>query len=322
MLLFRSKAVRRKNILLILCFLLGLSDIRSLYYRCSLTQKLFILLVRGPDWNQSSALPTHSRSTWDPWNTPFTDGKGDQEEYYHAICFWNAFCKMLSEGNCKLPNNLQSLFLPSQLFCRAKGLCSGLIDDRLAQPKAVQISMNRIYEKNAISVCSETFRSLTMLWNIERSFEQMAFLSSGHKLQFDLEYYKATWVNYFLLAVCKFEGIWSTVSNSFASAALTDDNLGAKCFKWPFPLCNDSSARLNGCLKGVIQKVIELIIQEITALIQTQLDVLGITMDVHIETLATNQLLNHSICSVMESGCALCGKLGQCKRHQSWWVIV
>lgn len=61
----------------------------------------------------------------------------------------------MTANSNKIPANLQAICLKAQLFGRAKDLCSGITDQQLHPEQGVDLIMNAIYKRDAISVVSE-----------------------------------------------------------------------------------------------------------------------------------------------------------------------
>ena len=72
----------------------------------------------------NSDLPKRPRFSWDIRSVPWTDGKGDQEEYVNAVRSWSSFHNKLPDSNSnKIPKSLRGIMLHSHLYGRAKDLC-------------------------------------------------------------------------------------------------------------------------------------------------------------------------------------------------------
>lgn len=99
-----------------------------------------------------------------PSPPPWTDVKGDQEEYRYAVKFRQTFHNTLPNSNSnKIPTALQAICLKSQLYGRAKDLCSGISDGQLTAEDAVNHIVGKIYQKDALSVVSEAYRAFNQL---------------------------------------------------------------------------------------------------------------------------------------------------------------
>ena len=70
---------------------------------------------------QGNHLPTRPKFSWDLKSVPWTDGKGPQDQYAEAVSIWKLYHdSLLDETPGKIPENLQSVLLRSQLFSRAR----------------------------------------------------------------------------------------------------------------------------------------------------------------------------------------------------------
>lgn len=95
----------------------------------------------------SNLLPSRPKFSWDSKSPPWTDGKGDQEEYRDAVRLWQTFHKALPVNNKnKIPDEIQAICLKSQLCGRAKDLCSGITDEQLVGENAVALLVGQIYK--------------------------------------------------------------------------------------------------------------------------------------------------------------------------------
>ena len=119
------------------------------------------------------SLPSRPKFSWDVKSPPWTDGKGDQEEYRNAVKLWQMFHNTLPDSNSnQIPTALQAICLKSQLFGRAKDLCSGIPDDQLVGDDAVNLIVGNIYQIDALTVVSEAYRTFNQLWNTRRGFNE------------------------------------------------------------------------------------------------------------------------------------------------------
>ena len=117
-----------------------------------------------------SNLPSRPKFSWDAKSPPWTDGKGDQEEYRNSVKLWQTFHNALPDSNSnKIPPALQAICLKSQLYGRAKDLCSGISEVQLTGDHAVDLIVGKIYQKDALSVVSEAYRAFNQLWSTRRS---------------------------------------------------------------------------------------------------------------------------------------------------------
>ena len=79
---------------------------------------------------------------------------------------WEAFNDALPDSNNnKIPAGLSAICLKSQLFGRAKDLCSGITNAQLLGDDGVKLIVESIYQRDALSVVSEAFKAFNQLWN-------------------------------------------------------------------------------------------------------------------------------------------------------------
>lgn len=117
-----------------------------------------------------ASLSSRPKFSWDAMSPPWTDGKGDQEEYRDAVKLWQTFHNRLPESNSnKIQAALQAVYLKSQLYVRAKDLCSGISDSQLTEENAVDLIVGKIYQKDALSVVNEAYGAFNQLWNTHHS---------------------------------------------------------------------------------------------------------------------------------------------------------
>lgn len=117
----------------------------------------------------TSNLPSRPKFFWDAKSPPWTDGKGDQEEYRDSVKLWQTFHNALPDSNSNMiPTALQAVCLKSQLYGRAKDLCSGISEAELVAEGAVDLLVGEIYQKDALTVVSEAYRAFNQLWNTRR----------------------------------------------------------------------------------------------------------------------------------------------------------
>lgn len=117
----------------------------------------------GPD-PQNNALPSRPKFSWDIKTAPWTDGRGDQAEYKATVNLWKTFHNSLpANNNNKIPPNLQAICLKSQLFGRAKDLCSGISNTDLNTENGVDLIVNSIHKRDSLSVVSEAYRTFNQL---------------------------------------------------------------------------------------------------------------------------------------------------------------
>ena len=140
------------------------SSALSISALCLLFSVLRSFLVMGPA--PANIVPTRPKFSWDAKSAPWTDCKGDQEEYSNSVKLWQAFHNALPENNSnKIPLQFRAICLKSQLYGTGKDLCSGISDAQLLGENGVQLILNAIYQRDALTVVSEAFKAFNQLWN-------------------------------------------------------------------------------------------------------------------------------------------------------------
>lgn len=121
-------------------------------------------MVTVPQPNNN--LPSRPKFSRDANSAPWTDGRGNQEEYRNAVPLWPRFHNTLPDNNSdKIPSALQAPCLKSKPYGRVKYLCSGITDDQLVGENAVSLIVGAIYERDALSVVSEAWKGFNQLLN-------------------------------------------------------------------------------------------------------------------------------------------------------------
>ena len=111
----------------------------------------------GPE-SPLSALPSRPCFSWDIRNVPWTDGKGNQEEYSNAVDLWNSFHNRLPDSDSnKIPKELRGMMLKSHLYGRARGLCKSIADTQIQSATGANAIFKAIYKRDALSVVSEVY---------------------------------------------------------------------------------------------------------------------------------------------------------------------
>ena len=102
-------------------------------------------------------MPTTPRFSWDIRNIPWTDGKGNQEEYAKSVELRNAFHNKLPDSNSnKIPLALRGIMLQSQLYGRAMDMCKSTLDEDIQSTTGSDHIVSAIYKRGSLSVVSET----------------------------------------------------------------------------------------------------------------------------------------------------------------------
>lgn len=100
-----------------------------------------------------SDLPSRPRFSWDTKSVPWTDGKGNQDEYKRSITLWRSFHDKLPANNSnKIPIELRGIMLKSQLFGRARDLCTSIPDEDIASAEGVNKIVQKLYTRDALTV--------------------------------------------------------------------------------------------------------------------------------------------------------------------------
>ena len=114
--------------------------------------------------HSTSTLPSRPKFSWDIRSPPWTDGKGNQDEYVRSVRQWCRFHDGLSDANSnKITPVLRGICLSSQLYGRAKDLCIGLSSDQLSADNGVDMILAKIHQRDPITVVSEVYRDFTDL---------------------------------------------------------------------------------------------------------------------------------------------------------------
>ena len=122
----------------------------------------------------NSALPSRPKFSWDVKNVPWTDGKGNQEDYKDSVKLWSAFHDKLPVANAnKIPDELRGIMLQSQLYGRAKDLCKKLSDVTIQSKGGSDAIVNAVCKRDALSAVSDVYRDYMALLNLKRGSNEM-----------------------------------------------------------------------------------------------------------------------------------------------------
>jgi len=92
-------------------------------------------------------------------NVPWTDGKGNQEEYANSVSLWCAFHdKLPSSNSSKIPKELQGIMLQSQLYGRAKDLVKIAEAEKIQSAEGVNAILKAMYKRDALAVVSDLYQ--------------------------------------------------------------------------------------------------------------------------------------------------------------------
>lgn len=123
----------------------------------------------GPGQQHANNLPSCPRFSWEANSASWTDGKGDQEEYFNNLKLWEAFNEELPDTNGnKIPATLRAICLKSELYGRAKDICAGIKEDILLTVNGVKNIVDYTLRRDALSVVSEAYRIFNELVNCRR----------------------------------------------------------------------------------------------------------------------------------------------------------
>lgn len=90
-------------------------------------------------------------------------------EYKEQVKLWQAYHNALPVNNSiRVPQELQGLVLKSQLFGRAKDLCAGITAEQLQSENGVDLIVQKVFKRDALSVVSETFKDFNCLLDSKR----------------------------------------------------------------------------------------------------------------------------------------------------------
>ena len=107
----------------------------------------------GPD-----NLPSRPRFHCDIRNTPWTDGKGPQDEYFAAVKLWKFFHDNLEISNSnKIPQKLQGIVLLSQIYGRATNLVKKVPQEDVESEDGAMHVARAIHKRDLLSVVTDTF---------------------------------------------------------------------------------------------------------------------------------------------------------------------
>lgn len=98
------------------------------------------------------SLPSQHKFSWGAMSPPRTDSKGDQEEYKNTVRLWPKVQKTIPDSNRnKILSALHAVCLKTQLYGRAKSICSGISDKQLKSGGAVDLIADKISYFDMIS---------------------------------------------------------------------------------------------------------------------------------------------------------------------------
>jgi len=120
----------------------------------------------GPQGND---LPSRPRFSWDSRNVPWTDGKGNQEEYANAVKLWKSFHDLLPATNPnKITPALQGIMLQSQLFGRARDLVKKIDPETIQSDTGAAEIVKVVHKRDPLAVVSEVYQDFTTVLGTKR----------------------------------------------------------------------------------------------------------------------------------------------------------
>lgn len=123
----------------------------------------------GPAITQSE-LPKRPKFSWDIKSVPWTDGRGNQEEYANSVALWSAFHEKLPNNNSnKIPSELRGIMLQSQLFGRARDLVKKIDDEVIHSPDGAYAIVKAIHKRDALSAVSSVYQDFLRLLGTKRA---------------------------------------------------------------------------------------------------------------------------------------------------------
>ena len=121
----------------------------------------------GPE--SSNRLPSRPRFSWDVRAVPWTDGRGNQEQYAEAVSLWEAFQDTLADSNSnKVPKGARGIMLQSQLYGRARDLCKAIPDEMIRSDDGADAIVEALYRRDPLAVVSDVFQDFLSLINTKR----------------------------------------------------------------------------------------------------------------------------------------------------------
>ncbi len=114
-------------------------------------------------------LPKRPRFSWDTRLVPWTDGKGNQEDYVNAVRSWSAVDNMLPDtNNRKISKELHRIMLHSHLYGRAKNICQEIPFNQIATEDGCDKVCNSLHKGDALSVFSTVHSDFLNLLSTKR----------------------------------------------------------------------------------------------------------------------------------------------------------
>ncbi len=119
--------------------------------------------------NTNNDLPKRHHFSWYTRLVPWTDGKGNQEDYVRAVRSWSAFHDMLSDNNSnKILKKLRGNMLHSHLYGRAKYLRQELPFEQISSEDGCDKICKALHKRDALSVVSTVYGDFLNLLSTKR----------------------------------------------------------------------------------------------------------------------------------------------------------
>lgn len=127
-------------------------------------------IVMGPLGNGGSSNGSQRpRFSWDMRKVPWTDDRGNQEEYANAVDLWSNFHDLLPVINAsKIPSALQGIMLQSQLYGRARDLVKKIDPEDIKKEGGALLIVDAICKRDPLSVMSEVCTEFNEVLNTKR----------------------------------------------------------------------------------------------------------------------------------------------------------
>lgn len=123
----------------------------------------------GPAQSEGLSLPSRPQFSWDTKSPPWTDGKGNGEQYLKSVKLWKLYHDRLPVNNSnKIPAELQGIVLKSQLFGRAENLGSKISDDELTSENGALILAKAVYKVDTLSKVTKIAEQFNKLLSTTR----------------------------------------------------------------------------------------------------------------------------------------------------------
>ena len=103
-------------------------------------------------------MPSRHRFSSTLKDPPWTDGKGNQENYFKSVKQWKTFHERLpDDNNNKIGSTLQGMILQSQLFGRASDICEKFEDAVIQSEGGAMAIARAIHKQDSLSAITDSF---------------------------------------------------------------------------------------------------------------------------------------------------------------------